>query len=323
MGVELGRQSLPELQAQEAQGQARADIAAVRKPPGRFKPPASSMPAPDRSPREGYEGVFTMGEFAAGSGSFVRYAKALGEGFECHFKWVAEAVPELEEMAAAEAGPHAIRHGDVLDTHPRDVGDVFMLLGGPECQPFSKAGYQRGLADERARTLWWVLWCLAERQFPSAFVENVKALITMRNGAEWALVQAVAQGIGYCVQPVRDDPLRLGIPHSRRRVFVFFLREDLAAKWGMPALFPPPESRPMIPLEHFLLPADSVEVQEEFRAFDLKLLDSGLEASFRPKIWPDDGKREPHCAWTCGRGGLGQRAYTRAVPALKVHDSQM
>jgi len=281
------------------------------------------MPAPDRSPREGYEGVFTMGEFAAGSGSFVRYAKALGEDFECHFKWVAEAVPELEEMAAAEAGPHAIRHGDVLDTHPRDVGDVFMLLGGPECQPFSKAGYQRGLADERARTLWWVLWCLAERQFPSAFVENVEALLTMKDGAEWALVQAVAQGIGYCVQPVRDDPLRLGIPHSRRRVFVFFLREDLAAKWGMPALFPPPESRPMIPLEHFLLPADSVEVQEEFRAFDLKLLDSGLEASFRPKIWPDDGQREPHCAWTCGRGGLGQRAYTRAVPALKVHDSQM
>lgn len=30
-----------------------------------------------------------MGEFAAGSGSFVRYAKALGATFE----WVAEAVP--------------------------------------------------------------------------------------------------------------------------------------------------------------------------------------------------------------------------------------
>jgi hypothetical protein len=44
---------------------------------------------------------------------------------------------------------------------------------------------------------------------------------------------------------------------------VFFLREDLAAKWGMPALFPPPASRPMIPLEHFLLPADPEEVQEE------------------------------------------------------------
>jgi site-specific DNA-cytosine methylase len=139
--------------------------------------------------------------------------------------------------------------------------------------------------------------------FPTAFVENVKALITMKDGAELALVQAVAQGIGYCVQPVRDDPLRLGIPHSRRRVCVFFLREDLAAKWGMPALFPQPESRPMIPLEHFLLPADSEEVQEEFRAFDLKLLESGLEASFRPVIWPEDGLREPHCA--CGRAAEG------------------
>ena len=92
MGVELGRQSLLELQQQEAEGQRRADISAVHKPPKRFRPPRTAVPAPDRSPREGYRGVFTMGEFAAGSGSFVRYAKALGATFE----WVAEAVPELE-----------------------------------------------------------------------------------------------------------------------------------------------------------------------------------------------------------------------------------
>lgn len=66
MGVELGRQSLPELQQQEAEGQLRADISAVRKPPKRFKPPRTAALAPDRSPREGYRGVFTMGEFAAG-----------------------------------------------------------------------------------------------------------------------------------------------------------------------------------------------------------------------------------------------------------------
>ena len=80
-----------------------------------------------------------MGEFAAGSGSFVRYAQALGATFE----WVAAAVPELEAMAAAEAGPQAARHGDVLLTHPRDVKEVFMLLGGPGCQPFSQQGGEK------------------------------------------------------------------------------------------------------------------------------------------------------------------------------------
>ena len=317
MGVELGRQSLPELQQQEAEGQLRADISAVRKPPKRFKPPRTAALAPDRSPREGYRGVFTMGEFAAGSGSFVRYAKALGAVFQ----WVAEAVPELEDMAVAEAGPQAARHGDVLLTHPRDVGDVFMLLGGPECQPFSKAGKRLGLADARARTLWWVLWCLAERQFPSAFVENVEELLDMKGGAEWALVEAVAQGIGYRVQPMRDDPTRQGIPHRRKRVFIFFLRDDLAAKWGMPALFPALPSKPMIPLDDFLFPADSAEARAEFKAFDLVLLESGLSASFRPVIWPLDEGVGPHCAWTCGDGKFGQRAYTRAVPAIKVFSS--
>ena len=315
--MELGRQSLPDLQQQEADGQLRADISSVRKPPKRFQPPKTATPAPDRSPREGYRGVFTMGEFAAGSGSFMRYAKALGATFE----WVAEAVPELEIMAAAEAGPQAARHGNVLLTHPREVKEVFMLLGGPECQPFSKAGRRHGLSDRRARTLWWVLWCLAERQFPSAFIENVEELRHMERGAEWALIEAVAQGIGYRVQEVRDDPTRLGIPHQRRRMFIFFLRDDLVAKWGMPALFPAPKRWPWIPLENFLLPADSAEARAAFAAFDLALLESGLEAKFRPVIWPKDDMRDPHCAWTCGTGGFGNRAYTRAIPAIKVYNS--
>ena len=143
----------------------------------------------------------------------------------------------------------------------------------------------------------------------------------MKGGAEWALIEAVAQGIGYRVQPIRDDPTRQDIPHQRKRVFVFFLRDDLVAKWGMPALFPTPASKPWIPLEHFLMPAESAVVQAEFKAFDLVLLESGLQASFRPVVWPPDDGREPHCAWTCGEGKFGQRAYTRCVPAIKVFNS--
>jgi site-specific DNA-cytosine methylase len=222
-------------------------------------------------------------------------------------------------MAAAEAGPGTTRHGDVLLTHPQSVDEVFMLLGGPECQPFSRAGHRHGLKDRRARTLWWVLWCLAERQFPSALVENVESLLYMKKGEEWALVQAIAEGIGYKVQAVVDDPLLLGIPHQRKRVFIFFLRDDLAAKWGMPAVFPTPEPLPMLPLEDFLLPAESAEAQAEFADFALLLLEAGLDSEFSEVIWCKDGRRTPHCAWKCGAGGLGQRAFTRSVPAIKVY----
>jgi site-specific DNA-cytosine methylase len=158
-------------------------------------------------------------------------------------------------MAAAEAGPSTVQHGDVLLTHPQAVDEVFMLLGGPECQPFSKAGHRHGLKDRRARTLWWVLWCLAERQFPTALIENVEELLHMKKGEEWALVQAIAEGIGYKVQAVVDDPLLLGIPHQRRRAFIFFLRDDLAAKWGHAGFVPDSRAAANVASGRLLIPS--------------------------------------------------------------------
>ena len=190
--MRLGRQKL-NLQASEG---AKQKAATFRPPPPRFKPPSTSGGTPDMNPRHGFDGVITAGEFAAGSGSFVRYAKSIG----IEVKWVAEKVPELEAAAAAEAGPTCKRHGDILRVHPSEVGEVFMLLGGPECQPFSNAGKKGGLQDPRARTFFWILWCLSIRQFPAAFIENVRSLMNMQGGAVWKLLQSVAEGIGYTVQ---------------------------------------------------------------------------------------------------------------------------
>ena len=176
------------------------EAAALQLPPKGYIPPPTSFPLPDRSPRAGYTGDLAFGEFAAGSGSFIRYAKHLGG--KCAF--FAEKEDGVAQQAQTEAGAGAKRFGDILEVHPQEVPDVFMLLGGPECQPFSKAGKRLGLADTRSRTLWWVLWCLAARQFPCALIENVEALLHMHGGAEWQVVEAVLQGIGYTVQTTVD-----------------------------------------------------------------------------------------------------------------------
>ena len=176
------------------------EAAALQAPPKGYIPPPTSFPLPDRSPRAGYTGDLAFGEFAAGSGSFIRYAKHLGG--KCAF--FAEKEDGVAQQAQAEAGAGAKRFGDILEVHPKEVPDVFMLLGGPECQPFSKAGRRLGLGDTRSRTLWWVLWCLAARQFPCALIENVEALLHMHGGAEWQVVEAVLQGIGYTVQTTVD-----------------------------------------------------------------------------------------------------------------------
>ena len=199
MGIQLGRKrSGPQLGTVPAD--VRAAVKKFRLPPKRLVLPSTEGADPDRNPRHGFAGVITIGEFAAGSGSFVRYAQHLGA--VC--KWVAEKVPELEVQAAKEAGAQCKRLGDVLLVHPTEVDEVFMLVGGPECQPFSAAGKKRGLQDPRARTFFWVLWCLAIRQFPSAFIENVAPLLTLEDGAVWALLKSIAVGIGYQVQTQTD-----------------------------------------------------------------------------------------------------------------------
>ena len=170
-------------------------------PPRRFEPPSTSLVdrSLDRNPRDGYGGTISFGEIAAGTGSFIRYAKALG--LEC--RWFSEKDTDLHAAAAAEAGPQAQAFGDLLLLNPRDLpevdmeSDFFLLIGGPECQPFSRAGRRQELYDRRARTLLWIIWCLAVRQFHGAFVENVAELLYIAKGKVYGTLTAVLEGIGY------------------------------------------------------------------------------------------------------------------------------
>jgi hypothetical protein len=78
--------------------------------------------------------------------------------------------------------------------HPTAVPAVFTLLGGPECQPFSKASKQRGFEDARSNTLLWFFWCLSVRQFPTAFIENSAQLQRSNKGRDWVGLQGVGGG---------------------------------------------------------------------------------------------------------------------------------
>jgi len=91
-------------------------------------PPSTTGPVRDRNPRAGYTGELTFGEVAAGSGSFIRYARALD--MEC--LWFSEKDRDLHPAAQHEAGPHAQSFGNLLSLHPLDVPEVFMMIGGPE-----------------------------------------------------------------------------------------------------------------------------------------------------------------------------------------------
>ena len=289
-------------------------------PPARFKPPVVKAAAIDRSPWAGFSGTFYFGEVAAGTGSFIRYASELG--MEC--LWFSEKDEDLHAAAQAEAGPTAECYGDLLLLDPLQLPEVpadglFLLIGGPECQPFSGAGKGQNLYDLRARTLLWIVWCLAVRQFDGAFVENVANLLYIKDGRVMGTILALLEGLGYQAVPAVDSPISHGIPHDRKRVFISILRSDHADKWGLHKATVPRPTHVFTPIEDMLLPSDHVLVVAEFAAFDQILRESGMDSALVPEnLEAHEMTRDPVLAWKCGKGGFGCRGFTNAVPAIKV-----
>jgi site-specific DNA-cytosine methylase len=85
-------------------------------------------------------------------------------------------------LSTGRGGSAAGCYGDLLLIHPLHLPAIpadglFLLIGGPECQPFSRAGKGKNWYDPRARALLWIVWCLAVRQFEGAFVENIDHLL--------------------------------------------------------------------------------------------------------------------------------------------------
>jgi len=115
-------------------------------------------------------------------------------------------------------------------------GEVDVLIGGPPCQPFSKAGYWASgdtlrLADPRANTLSAYLR-VVEEALPRAFVlENVEGLAYEGKDEGLQLLMARLEAINHKTRS-RYSPVvkRLyaadyGVPQRRERVFVVASRD--------------------------------------------------------------------------------------------------
>ena len=99
----------------------------------------------------------------------------------------------------------------------------------------------------------------------------------------------------------------------------------MAAAWGMPSS----ETRakqPFRPLADVLLPPEDPKSQAAFSELESELERlKGAQAHYQGGEFVEHGDklrvendRSPVCAWKCGSGGFGERAFVRAVPAIKV-----
>lgn len=119
--------------------------------------------------------------------------------------------------------------GDIKAVDPDDIPQHDVLVGGFPCQPFSIAGLQRGLKDERGG-LFFEIESILETHEPKAFLlENVGGLRSRRSIATLNMMVEKVRGIGYhCPQPRILNARYFGVPQNRPRVFIVGFRSKAA-----------------------------------------------------------------------------------------------
>lgn len=127
-----------------------------------------------------------------------------------------------------------IFHEDIVNTSSKVIKNVikktnhdkFILIGGPPCQPFSKAGYWVGndnrKKDKDPRNMIGHYLRLVGDLNPDGFLlENVESLLHPSNKHVVAEIEKYARKAGYSSKIVKVNAADFGVPQKRKRIFIF------------------------------------------------------------------------------------------------------
>lgn len=119
---------------------------------------------------------------------------------------------------------------DIREVIAEDLPEFDLLLGGFPCQPFSIAGYRKGLEDAGRGDLFFeILRILKERRPAGFLLENVKNLYSHDNGKTYQFMKEELMELGYCVKEGILNTMDYGnIPQNRERLYIvgFLNREN-------------------------------------------------------------------------------------------------
>ena len=120
-------------------------------------------------------------------------------------------------------------HGDITKINVDEIPSFDVLCGGFPCQPFSKAGFQRGFDDERGHLFFRICHIVEKHRPKYILLENVRNLASHDEGNTWKVIYDSITKLGYETykMPVILNTLYFNVPQNRERVIIMCKRKDL------------------------------------------------------------------------------------------------
>jgi DNA (cytosine-5)-methyltransferase 1 len=158
---------------------------------------------------------FRFIDLFAGLGGFHVALNRLGG--QCVF--AAEWKPHLQDLYEINHGLRPV--GDITHVDPHGIPAHDVLTAGFPCQPFSKAGDQRGFDCTSQGGLFFNVEEILRAKKPYFFIlENVSNLLKHNGGRTLKEIEYRLAALGYHIRYARLSPHNFGIPQIRERIYI-------------------------------------------------------------------------------------------------------
>jgi DNA (cytosine-5)-methyltransferase 1 len=264
----------------------------------------------------------------AGLGGFHQALKQLGG--ECVF--ACESDKYLADLYERNFG--ICPAGDIRALSLSDIPAHDVLCAGFPCQPFSKAGSQKGLnCPQWGNLIDYVVEILRLYQPAFFIIENVPNLVRHNRGETWRSIKAQLRSVGYEVDDGQLSPHMFGIPQIRERAFLVGGRDGLEGfEWPKPTHSStriadildndPREARPLSPryieyLEAWQKFLDAFPAEEELPYFPIWAMEFGADYPYQgttPLSFDDSYLRRYRGAFGERLSGKAREEISKALP---------
>ena len=171
-------------------------------------------------------------DLCCGIGGFHQALRNIG--FECVM------ASDIDEKCRQnyEENYNIAPEGDFTKIEAENIPSFNILCAGFPCQPFSKAGEQKGFDDNRGNIFFDICRIVKHHKPEYIILENVRNLATHDDKNTWDVIYSSLDKLNYHTyeKPVILNTLYFGVPQSRERVVILCKRKDLGELPTLPKI---------------------------------------------------------------------------------------